>query len=578
MNNLKKIGILVFFAVFTLNLATASSADLDIFPEESSTIINSFTSYEVEVTNTGPVEDVYDLSSSHPSEITIAPNQAPDEGTLEPGESETVQVWFNPDVDREEGRYTFSITAESQATGNTYSTSGDVEVIREHDVTLEVESPGSVCRGENAEYKVFVTNSGTQQEEFRISSEAGDLSTDSVTLEAGETKYITLTRSSDLAVTDNSFNIRASSTSSYAKDTTSSSFRVEACFESNTNIEPQEKQEPALEETEFEVTVTNDGTRSDSFELSANYGEFEESEFSLASGDSRTTTLSYTPQELEDRTIEVRAEGESTSMASAQLEVYNGQNVSVEFIDRTESVCESTSFEKVVRIENTGVAADTYNVSTGDTVELEPGESRRLEIELNSSNYNIGKEYDVTVTAQSNTFSEPRETSESSFEVENCYDLDMNVIPNVASAGENKSVLYEIQLRNTGTQQNEYHVSGVGPEWISVRPQYVTVNSGATGKSYIYAGIPYSQANGTFEITAVGEGEQVKKEQTVELVIGEEVKDAIKSDKGESITGRFTTSISSAFSVLTESSNLVKLTISILVGLVVSAAILAREW
>lgn len=578
MNNLAKIGVLAFFAIFTLNIAAASPADLDIFPQESSTRIDSFTSYEVEITNTGTVDDVYDLSSSNPSEITIAPRQVPEEGTLEPGASETVQVWFNPDLDRNDGRYNFRITATSQASGDTFSTQGTVNVIREHDVSVEVESPDAVCRGEEASYRVFVENSGTQQETFRVNAEAGSLSTSTVTLESGETKYVTLTRSSDLAVTDNAFNIRAKSTSSYAEDVTSASFTVESCYESDTDINPQNQRTPALTEAEFEVRVVNQGTRSDEFTLSTNYGELEDSQFTLASGDSRTTTLSYTPETLEDRSIRVSAEGRSSSAASAELDVFNGQNVTVEFTESSENVCENTMFEKTVNVENTGVATDRYNVSTGDTVELAPGESRELEIDMNSSNYEVGETYDVDVSAQSQTFEETNAEASSSFTVENCYDLKLSVVPHVASAGENRSVLYEIRLNNPGTKRNQYHVRGEGPDWISVRPEYVTVDPGETEKSFIYAGIPYNQANGTFEITAVGEGEQVRKEQTVELVIGEDVQDAIKSDKGGGLTGMFSSSVTGAVKALTEASNLVKLGLSLLVGLIVSAAILAREW
>jgi len=170
------------------------------------------------------------------------------------------------------------------------------------------------------------------------------------------------------------------------------------------------------------------------------------------------------------------------------------------------------------------------------------------------------------------------ESSTSSFTVENCNDLEMSIIPNIKSAGENRSVLYEINLENTGTQQNEYNVRGEGPDWISVRPQLVTVEPGQTGKSYIYAGIPYDQVNGTTEITVFAEGEQVEREDTVRLRLGEEVRDAIKSPEGGGITGMFRRSASNLVAAVTGASNLVKLAISILIGIALSAAILYKEW
>lgn len=584
MNRIAKTAMLLLAIGLTLNFAAASTADLDIFPKESSTRIDSFTSYEVTVTNTGTVDDIYDLSSSHPSETTIAPRQVPEDGTLEPGESQTVQVWFNPDLDREDGTQTFTVTAESEASGETYSVDGIVNVIRNHDVTVEVENPGAVCRGEEAVYTVFVTNSGTQAEQFRLSADAGSFSQKTVRVDSGETEEVVLTRSSSLKVTDRAFNIRAESTSSYAEDVTSTSFTVEQCYESETNVDPQNQEVAALTDAEFEVRVSNEGTRSDSFELSTNYGELEETELNVAAGDSQTTELTYTPQDLQDRDITVTSEGSSTSEGTANLEVFNGQNVSVEFTTASENVCEDTRFERELMLENTGAAADTYSVSSSrgnlsdNEVELDPGETRRLEVDLDSSDFKVGKEYDVSVTAQSRTFDQPRNSGETSFKVENCYDLKMDVVPHVASAGENRSVLYEIQIENTGTMQNEYTVNAEGPEWISVRPEQVTVDSGETGKSYIYAGIPYDQAdNGTVRITATAEGEMVTRSKEVKLVLGEDVRDAIKSGKG-GITGMFTNSITGAIDAVTGASNLTKVLISILVGLAVSAVILYREW
>ncbi|WP_414837856.1 hypothetical protein ACK3SF_00420 [Candidatus Nanosalina sp. VS9-1] len=579
-----KLVVATFLIVMATGVATASTAELDIFPKESSTMVDSFTSYELKVTNTGTTEDRYHLSSTHSSEIEIAPRQIPETGNLEPGESETAQIWFNPDLDREEGRYDFTLTATSQASQEDYRVSGTVEVIREHDVNLEVESPGSVCRGEEAKYTVFVTNGGTQAETFRLTSEGGQLSQNRVTVDSGSTETVGLTRSSDIAVTDRAFTIEASSTSSYADDAVSTSFIVESCYETDTTISPQNQRAAAFTEVSYDVTVTNEGTRSVNVPLSTNYGELEDSELSIASGDSKTTELTYTPEELGTQTLEVEVGGEAPSSASASLEVYNGQDVSVEYSSSTQDVCEAQQFEKRVTLENTGEASDTYDVSVNrgnlseSEVQLDPGEERRLEIGFDSSEYEVGESYEVETTVQSQTFDEPEKTATSTFTVENCYDLEMDVIPNIQSAGENRSVLYEIHLENTGTAQNTYSVSAEGPDWISVRPTQVTVLPGETEKSYIYAGIPYNQTDGTLEITATAEGEMVEKSETVELVIGEEVRDSIESPEGGSLTGKFFSSISGLFGSLTAAGNGTKLLISLLAGLLISAAILYREW
>lgn len=106
--NFAKLSVLTAIIIATTTLVAGSPADMTVFPEESSTRIDSFTSYELEVENVGPVEDTYTFTSSSVQEIDIAPRQI----TLEAGEEETVNVWYNPDTDREEGTYSYSVTAE----------------------------------------------------------------------------------------------------------------------------------------------------------------------------------------------------------------------------------------------------------------------------------------------------------------------------------------------------------------------------------------------------------------------------------------------------------------------------------
>jgi len=575
-----KIAIITVAALLTLNLAAASTADLNIFPGESSVQVDSFTSYEVEVTNTGTVDDVYTISTTHSDEIRVAPNQVPEKGVLEPGESERVQLWFNPNLDRQEGDVDFRVDAESRATSEVYSVEGTAEVIRDHNVELDVENPSPVCRGEEAVYTVYVTNSGTQEEVFKLSADAGQFSQKEVRVDSGETETVDLTRSSNIEVNDRSFNINAESKSSYADDTTSTSFQVDTCYESSTSITPENQRTAALTEAEFDVSINNRGTKSDSFTLSTSYGELEETELNVAAGDSQTTTLTYTPQELENRNIEVTAQGDSTSSSNTQIEVYNGQDVSVSFEQESQNVCENETVEKEFLVQNTGEAADTYSVSVSEgqiseeSIELGAGEARTLSTSFNTSDYEVGETYEVQADVQSETFSEPSKTATSEFTVQDCYNLEMDVVPNIQSAGENRSVLYEINLENTGTKKNEYRVSGEGPEWISIRPELVNVDSGHTGKSYIYAGIPYNQANGTEDITITASGEMVEREETVQLKMGEEVKESLESNQGGGITGMFR----SAATSLRATGDFTKLAISIIVGLIISALILRKEW
>lgn len=580
MNTMRKLLTAALFITVLAGFAAASTADMTIFPKESSTKINSFTSYEVNIENVGTTKDVYDLSSSNPAEITIAPRQV----ELEPDQEETVNLWYNPNTNKEAGRYSFSVTATSQATGNDYSVDGIVNVIKEHRVAVEVDQVSKTgCLGEQVTYTVEVTNNGLQKEEFSLSTDFGQLSQTDLVLEDGETRTIKLTASADEPMTK-SFNLVAASKTSYAQDIQNVEFNSEICYASEVSITPQQKDVAAFTEGEYTVTVRNTGTKADTFTLSSNIGEFEDSELQIDGKSSKKTTLAVSPRELGQQTIEVKADSQVTSSGTTSMNVYNGMDVSVSLGTNSATVCEDESETVDLTVKNTGEVEETYKVSTdrgtlkGNEVTLEPGESATTELKLNSENFEIGS-HKVEVLAVAQTFGEPVKSATLNYNVENCWDLEMSAVPEVASAGENRSTIYEIHLNNTGTKENTYQLSHEGPKWISVKPEEVTVGAGESETAYMYAGIPF-QKKGEVNITAVAEGNQVKRTEKVKLVIGKDIEEAIESeeDRGNGITGAFSNAVSGAVSSLESTTDLGKVAISVVIGLIITAGVLFYEW
>lgn len=580
MYTMKKFTAAALLITVFAGLAAASTADMTIFPGESSTKINSFTSYEVTVENVGPTKDVYDLSSNSPREVSIAPQQV----TLEPNQEKTVNVWYNPDTSKEEGTYTFDVTATSQASGDSYSVEGTVNVIADHQVNVAVdESSKTGCRGQQITYNVEVTNTGLQDEEFELSTGYGELSRNSITLEDGETQTLTLTTSADEVVQEN-FNIVAASTTSYAQDIQNVNFNSEICYASDVSITPEQKDIAAFTETDYTVTVRNTGTKADTFSLSSNIGEFEDTQLEIEGKSSAQTTLTVRPENLGTQEINVRAESVVNSSASATVNVQNGMDMSLKVRNRQVNACETEEGSIAFKVENTGVVTETYGleVNTGnltdDEIQLKPGEAGVVASEINTENLDVGS-HDVTLTATAQSFDQPVKSRTSTLTVENCWDLQMNVVPNVASAGENRSTIYEIQLNNTGTRENTYALSHEGPEWVDVRPQEVTIAAGGSDTAYIYAGIPF-QKQGEVKITAISEGNEVRRTEEVTLLIGEDVQDAIESnqDRINGLTGAFSSSVSNLVSGLGSADNLVKAAISIIVGLAITAVVLLSDW
>lgn len=580
MHNMKKFTTAALLITVFAGLAAASTADMTIFPKESSTKINSFTSYEVTIENVGPTKDVYDLSSNSPREVSIAPRQV----SLEPQQEETVNVWYNPDTNKEEGTYSFAVTATSQASGNKYSVEGTVNVIADHQVNVEVDQRSKTgCLGQPVTYTVKVTNTGIQKEEFELSTGYGELSRTELTLEDGETQTVRLTASADEVVHEN-FNIVAASTTSYAQDIQNIEFNSEICYASDVSITPGQKDVAAYTETDYTVTIRNTGTKADSFSLSSNVGELEDTQLDIDGKSSAQTTLTVRPETLGTQNIRVRAASAVNSSGTATVNVRNGMNMDIAARSQSLTACEDEEGTVAFRIENTGVVEERYDIDVNignlseDEVTLGTGETQVVGAEIDTSELAVGT-HNVTLTATAQTFNQPVKSKTTALTVENCYDLNMTVVPEVASAGENRSTIYEIQLRNTGTRENTYTLTHEGPDWVSIKPEQVTIPAGSTDTAYIYAGIPF-QKKGEVKITAISEGTQVRRTEDVTLLIGKEVQEAIESDEDRinGLTGAFSSSISNLVSGIGAASDLTKIAISVLVGLGITLAVLYSEW
>jgi uncharacterized membrane protein len=576
--------LLATLVLFTmLSSVAASPAELTIFPQESSTEINSFTSYTVEVQNVGPVADRYFISSSSPEQITYAPQTVPETGVLEPGESDQVQVWYNPTSRMDAGTYSFSITAKSEASGDRYSADARANVIKDHEVALDLDTSKTACLGEETRYTIDVTNEGIQEETFQLTAryDNAEFSEDKVTLQPDETREITMTVSADTEVQEN-FNVIASSSSSYAQEIVNVNFETETCFASEVEISPQNQEVAAGEEAQYQVTVRNTGTQNDTFTVSANRGELSDTTVEVEGNSAQTVNLTVTPQELGNKTVEISVEGRSNATKTAQMTVYNGMDVSTEFTQENYKVCETGQFTLQTQVTNTGEAEETYTLSAPEgtklgqeEVTLEPNQTATINLTDNSTDLEIGS-YNYEVAATASTFGEPTKTAQTTVKVEDCYGVSLNVVPNVASAGENKSVIYQININNTGTKQNTYKLTHEGPEWVSIRPEEVTVQPGKKGKAYMYAGIPFGKDQGEVQITARAEGTQVADTEDVKLLIGKEIKEAIKDDSNNGPTGGFASDL--PLERVGLGSDLGKIVASLLIGLLITAAVLYREW
>ena len=591
--NLTKTLLLSIITILTLTTISAAPAELFLYPGESTSQINGYTSYELEIENTGNVEDVYRLSHSEPGEITIRPEKIPEEGNLAPGETYTANVWFNPNAQREEGRHSFSLTATSRASGQTYSTNGVVNVVKDYQLQLETsQATQTACKGETATYNIDVTNTGTQPDEVKLTTNKGNLETEKINLVDGQTKTVKLEISNQEEINEEIEVIAESTKVTYASDKIDLEFTSENCYDSQINIEPETQQTAVDTQSNYTVELENKGTKEDTFQLETSEGELENTEITVEGQTTQETQLTYTPEELGTTQIDIQATGEnSEAQKTVTNEAYNGMNTEVSFQNQRKTVCEDEETTMNAQIQNTGEAKDTYNLETNvddqlseetrqellpdREIELEPNQTQDLQLNISSSRFEESSTQEIQLTATSQKFEETTNTGTTDLEIENCWDLEMNVIPEVQSAGENRSTVYEIRLENTGTKQNTYELGYQGPRWISIKPDEVTVPSGQTETSYMYAGAPFEK-QGQVKITAEAEGTQIEKNQTVQLLLGEDVQEEIQSPEN-SISGSFRQAPTQLINTIRNTEAITTALISAITALVIALAILFKE-
>ena len=515
----------ITFALLLVGFVGASQVQLDLFPNKASACPSHTAYYELNVKNIGPVQDTYKITSSNPDVITIAPDMI----TLNSGEVYSdPHIWYTPKTTTEPGTYDFKIYVTSQTTGKRYSIDGIIDVLACHDVDITpVSSVMRGCVGESSSIDLSISNKGRDEETFVLNTNYGKLSQVEVTLKPGTSETVTLTAENN-NIGKRDIRVSAQSTSSYAHESKIIELQTEKCYNSAVIVAPERNELCVGIEGSFSVVVKNTGTKSDSFVLSSTGGRLQDNNLIIAPGESKETKLYFTPQELKEYKITVNAQGKSESSDTVTAVGLNCKNVAVLLTPSERTVCENGLTDYTVEIQNTGKVSDVYELisnigSLGKTeVALEPNQKDTVDLQVDARKLGTGIHI-VKVRAESKYISSVRDYSEVKLNVENCYDLNMNVVPQEARIEPGKGTLFEITLQNTGIKENKYNLSVQGPDWSSLKPTYVSLSPEQSKVAYLYVAAPYN-ISGTFNFKIMAEDQSgtVQKIKTISVSVGEE--------------------------------------------------------
>lgn len=378
--------ILILAVLAAIPVAMAGTPDVQVERSNGQACPTESASYEIEVFNPGPASDVYNVEVQAPwtNTATLSSSQIP----VDAGESERIYTFIRVPGSADSGTYSFKVDATSSNTGKTITSTADLTVFSCRSVSFEVEpSTHNVCRADTAEYDVEVTNEGSVEETYSLSTPFGELSRSAVTLESGESETVTLTVSSD-EETEGTITVNAESTTSYAKDSDQVVFEASSCRNVDLTMEPDEAGICRGDTADVTATVANTGSRDDAY--SVDFGE-ETFNVSVDAGDEEEFTRSIEVGE-NDVTIQASATSQSFSpvagTASSTLTSQNCHDVGLRprSLGPLSVTGDNTTLVDV-EVSNPGTQSNSYSVELDGpdwmqvqpaTVDLGPGGTENI--------------------------------------------------------------------------------------------------------------------------------------------------------------------------------------------------------
>ena len=340
--------------------------------------------YTLTITNTGKLDDAYILDAADNAGFVFS--VSPSKMVLSAGASDnaTLSVTIPEGAPRGmESRITVAVTSVGDPTlgdvacGEAWT--GALGVSASIDPTSKSGAPG-----ENLKFYVYITNTGDFEDNYTLGvSDDGwgpTLSRDNLTILKGRTKFAVLNviipKSAASGAEDNIIVTVTSQTDNTVSAENSVKAHVAIIQGVDVSISPTSKSGTPGNELNFSVSVTNTGTGTDTFSLTASDTEgwsptLSLTSTTLAEGASRTgiqlsVKIPDDAAEGDSTTITVTASGtgyEDSASCTARAFI-RGVEISISPESRTGSLGETITF--TVTVTNTSEVEDSYDLTVSD--------------------------------------------------------------------------------------------------------------------------------------------------------------------------------------------------------------------
>lgn len=542
------VGIFLLLGLSVLSLSAYAYPDfsLSLSPGSLSlcpcSTIGSFTDHGSDINlvirNEGDVADTYELSLQLPgAEWSGFIYSSERKITLGPGEEKRIEpVWITPGCSVKPGSYTVTFRAKSKTYGEERERTLSIEILKCHQVDLQLQKTAETCRGMPIELGMNITNYGKYGERFspEASVDWAKFSSDTISVKSGETKPITMTLEPSMDMTGTkSITVTLESLDSYAEDSEEFRLRIDDCYSFQASLEPASQSVCKGRPANYVLRIGNTGSREDSYSVYAP---------DWVSPDSDSITLA--PGEGRDLVLEAKAIGTgefhfNITVISARHPLYpelrkvvggiadarECRGVAVVISPPSSEICGGEGSEYQVTVKNIGTVTDTFILETPlgeleqDKIALEPGKSEVVRLTIEPGSVSPGSRKVKVKASSDGVYDE----DEADLIVENCYSAGITLTPDSASVCPCSSLEFEAELENLGKLPDNYSFSFTSPDNMSGADFEETLEllPGESETFRLAIPIPCDTKAGTYKIKAEAVSENTRELQEAALVVKE---------------------------------------------------------
>jgi uncharacterized membrane protein len=466
--------ILALFVLLTVFAAAApyasaySNIGMALSAEKVATCPADTKTIELTITNNDVTTHTYTLSLELPQGWTTPDNGfiQPASGPLASGESQKILFWVNSPA-ANPGIYNVKVRAKIGV--DEISSNLEVEILRCHSIAINTPANVDVCADSDFQYSFSAANNGKETEEFDVvatgSWSSKELYKETVSIEAGKTRNFVI----DVAAPKESgrITVRAASKTSYANDEEYTQVNVNKCYDFDASLEPKESSACVGSSAKYMLTITNKGTSADVYAIQAPQWVIPaQPNITIMPGEEKSVELNAFPEVKGKTSFEIKIASKGYEKLSkalkASIEAKVCMSVAVIVSPASQEVCKGLPVEFKVTVKNTGMASDTYDLSTNlgilesNKATVDAGEIKALSLKIETKDITEkAGEKTVTVTAKSGDISDQNSVQ---LALKNCYSAEFGVSPQTASLCAGEEVAYTVIAKNTGEFADNYTI------------------------------------------------------------------------------------------------------------------------